>query len=161
MQRHSQAFQFSAITDWSLHLNALFHFWSQEFSGSSPKRKRAEEKDEGIGSPDILEEEKTEDLRREMIELRQQLEKERSLRMIFEDQVTRTKRLQRRPVFRSASTDVCFLMLEITDAFSGCSVVPRETEGDRPAVPRAAGPNTKPGASAATETAGEGRDTSP
>uniref|UniRef100_H2LWA7 Transcription factor AP-4 n=1 Tax=Oryzias latipes TaxID=8090 RepID=H2LWA7_ORYLA len=78
---------FSAITDWSLHLNALFHFWSQEFSGSSPKRKRAEEKDEGIGSPDILEEEKTEDLRREMIELRQQLEKERSLRMIFEDQM--------------------------------------------------------------------------
>uniref|UniRef100_A0A3P9HL87 Transcription factor AP-4 (activating enhancer binding protein 4) n=1 Tax=Oryzias latipes TaxID=8090 RepID=A0A3P9HL87_ORYLA len=59
----------------------------QEFSGSSPKRKRAEEKDEGIGSPDILEEEKTEDLRREMIELRQQLEKERSLRMIFEDQM--------------------------------------------------------------------------
>uniref|UniRef100_A0A3P9LDQ3 Transcription factor AP-4 (activating enhancer binding protein 4) n=1 Tax=Oryzias latipes TaxID=8090 RepID=A0A3P9LDQ3_ORYLA len=78
---------FSAITDWSLHLNVLFHFWSQEFSGSSPKRKRAEEKDEGIGSPDILEEEKTEDLRREMIELRQQLEKERSLRMIFEDQM--------------------------------------------------------------------------
>lgn len=56
-------------------------------SGSSPKRRRAEEKDEGIGSPDILEEEKTEDLRREMIELRQQLEKERSVRMILEDQV--------------------------------------------------------------------------
>lgn len=60
----------------------------QELSGSSPKRRRAEEKDEGIGSPDILEEEKTEDLRREMIELRQQLEKERSVRMILEDQVT-------------------------------------------------------------------------
>lgn len=59
----------------------------QELSGSSPKRRRAEEKDEGIGSPDILEEEKTEDLRREMIELRQQLEKERSVRMILEDQV--------------------------------------------------------------------------
>ncbi len=56
-------------------------------SGSSPKRRRAEEKDEGIGSPDILEEEKTEDLRREMIELRQQLEKERSVRMMLEDQV--------------------------------------------------------------------------
>lgn len=59
----------------------------QELSGSSPKRRRAEEKDEGIGSPDILEEEKSEDLRREMIELRQQLEKERSVRMILEDQV--------------------------------------------------------------------------
>lgn len=59
----------------------------QEFSGSSPKRRRAEEKDEGIGSPDILEEEKVEDLRREMIELRQQLEKERSVRMMLEEQV--------------------------------------------------------------------------
>ncbi|KAM4534846.1 transcription factor AP-4 isoform 2-T2 [Fundulus diaphanus] len=59
----------------------------QELSGSSPKRRRAEEKDEGIGSPDILEEEKTEDLRREMIELRQQLEKERTVRMMLEDQV--------------------------------------------------------------------------
>lgn len=59
----------------------------KELSGSSPKRRRAEEKDEGIGSPDILEEEKTEDLRREMIELRQQLEKERSVRMILEEQV--------------------------------------------------------------------------
>ncbi|XP_029692423.1 transcription factor AP-4 isoform X3 [Takifugu rubripes] len=59
----------------------------QELSGSSPKRRRAEEKDEGIGSPDILEEEKSEDLRREMIELRQQLEKERSVRMMLEDQV--------------------------------------------------------------------------
>lgn len=60
---------------------------AQEFSGSSPKRRRAEEKDEGIGSPDILEEEKVEDLRREMIELRQQLEKERSVRMMLEEQV--------------------------------------------------------------------------
>ncbi|KAM9392130.1 transcription factor AP-4 [Pholidichthys leucotaenia] len=59
----------------------------QELSGSSPKRRRAEEKDEGIGSPDILEEEKTEDLRREMIELRQQLEKERTIRMMLEDQM--------------------------------------------------------------------------
>ncbi|XP_035471260.1 transcription factor AP-4 isoform X1 [Scophthalmus maximus] len=59
----------------------------QELSGSSPKRRRAEEKDEGIGSPDILEEEKSEDLKREMIELRQQLEKERSVRMLLEDQV--------------------------------------------------------------------------
>ncbi|KAM4530527.1 transcription factor AP-4 isoform 1-T1 [Odontesthes bonariensis] len=59
----------------------------QELSGSSPKRRRAEEKDEGIGSPDILEEEKSEDLRREMIELRQQLEKERSVRMMMEDQM--------------------------------------------------------------------------
>lgn len=59
----------------------------QEFSGSSPKRRRAEEKDEGIGSPDILEEEKGEDLRRDMIELRQQLEKERSVRMMLEEQI--------------------------------------------------------------------------
>ncbi|MEQ2173953.1 Transcription factor AP-4 [Goodea atripinnis] len=59
----------------------------QELSGSSPKRRRAEEKDEGIGSPDILEEEKTEDLKREMIELRQQLEKERTVRMVLEDQM--------------------------------------------------------------------------
>ncbi|CAL1588324.1 unnamed protein product [Knipowitschia caucasica] len=59
----------------------------QELSGSSPKRRRAEEKDEGIGSPDILEEEKTEDLKREMIELRQQLERERSIRMLLEEQV--------------------------------------------------------------------------
>lgn len=59
----------------------------KEFSGSSPKRRRAEEKDEGIGSPDILEDEKVEDLRREMIELRQQLDKERSVRMMLEEQV--------------------------------------------------------------------------
>nr|XP_057904776.1 transcription factor AP-4 isoform X3 [Doryrhamphus excisus] len=59
----------------------------QELSGSSPKRRRVEEKDEGIGSPDILEEEKTDDLRREMIELRQQLEKERSIRMMLEEQM--------------------------------------------------------------------------
>lgn len=59
----------------------------QEFSGSSPKRRRAEEKDEGIGSPDALEEEKVEELRREMLELRQQLDKERSARMQLEEQV--------------------------------------------------------------------------
>ncbi|XP_053550871.1 transcription factor AP-4 isoform X2 [Bombina bombina] len=59
----------------------------QEFSGSSPKRRRAEDKDEGIGSPDIWEEEKAEDLRREMIELRQQLDKERSIRMMLEEQL--------------------------------------------------------------------------
>uniref|UniRef100_A0A3Q3IB73 BHLH domain-containing protein n=1 Tax=Monopterus albus TaxID=43700 RepID=A0A3Q3IB73_MONAL len=59
----------------------------QEFNGSSPKRRRAEEKDEGIGSPDTLEEEKVEELRREMLELRQQLDKERSARMQLEEQV--------------------------------------------------------------------------
>ncbi|KAM4611503.1 transcription factor AP-4-like isoform 2-T2 [Polymixia lowei] len=59
----------------------------QEFSGSSPKRRRAEEKDEGIGSPDALEEEKGEELRREMLELRQQLGKERSARILLEEQV--------------------------------------------------------------------------
>lgn len=59
----------------------------QEFSGSSPKRRRAEEKDEGIGSPDAMEEEKMEELRREILELRQQLDKERSARMQVEDEV--------------------------------------------------------------------------
>ncbi|EOA94649.1 Transcription factor AP-4 [Anas platyrhynchos] len=59
----------------------------QCFPGSSPKRRRAEDKDEGIGSPDIWEDEKAEDLRREMIELRQQLDKERSVRMMLEEQV--------------------------------------------------------------------------
>lgn len=59
----------------------------QEFSGASPKRRRAEEKDEGIGSPDALEEEKVEELRREMLELRQQLDKERAARMQMEEQV--------------------------------------------------------------------------
>ncbi|KAM9770621.1 transcription factor AP-4-like [Menidia menidia] len=59
----------------------------QEFGGSSPKRRRAEEKDEGIGSPDTLEEEKVEELRREMLELRQQLDKERSARTQLEEQV--------------------------------------------------------------------------
>lgn len=59
----------------------------QEFSGSSPKRKRAEEKDEGIGSPDTLDEDKVDDLRREMLELRQQLDKERSTRMQLEEQM--------------------------------------------------------------------------
>lgn len=59
----------------------------QEFSGSSPKRRRAEEKDEGIGSPDTLEEEKVEELRRDLLELRQQLDKERLARMQLEEQV--------------------------------------------------------------------------
>lgn len=65
----------------------------QELSGSSPKRRRAEDKDEGIGSPDIWEDEKAEDLRREMIELRQQLDKERSVRMMLEEQVRWAGRL--------------------------------------------------------------------
>ncbi|XP_069502939.1 transcription factor AP-4 isoform X7 [Ambystoma mexicanum] len=65
----------------------LKRFIQQEFSGSSPKRRRAEDKDEGIGSPDIWEDEKADDLRREMIELRQQLDKERSVRMMLEEQL--------------------------------------------------------------------------
>ncbi|XP_031669919.1 transcription factor AP-4 isoform X2 [Oncorhynchus nerka] len=69
-----------------LQQNSQLKRFIQEFSGSSPKRRRgAEEKDEGIGSPDILEEEKTDDLRREMVELRQQLDKERSVRMMLEE----------------------------------------------------------------------------
>lgn len=59
----------------------------QEFTGSSPKRKRAEEKDEGIGSPDTLDEDKVDELRREMLDLRQQLDKERSARMQLEEQM--------------------------------------------------------------------------
>ncbi|XP_030646592.1 transcription factor AP-4 [Chanos chanos] len=70
-----------------LQQNTQLKRFIQEFSGSSPKRRRVEEKDEGIGSPDILEEEKVEDLRREMIELRQQLDKERSVRMMLEEQI--------------------------------------------------------------------------
>uniref|UniRef100_UPI0037E7C0BF transcription factor AP-4-like isoform X1 n=1 Tax=Semicossyphus pulcher TaxID=241346 RepID=UPI0037E7C0BF len=69
----------------------------QEFSGSSPKRRRAEEKDEGIGSPDTLEEEKVEELRREMLELRQQLDKERSARMQLEEQQVRSLDTQLHP----------------------------------------------------------------
>ncbi|XP_039630586.1 transcription factor AP-4 [Polypterus senegalus] len=70
-----------------LQQNTQLKRFIQEFSGSSPKRRRAEDKDEGIGSPDILEDDKAEDLRREMIELRQQLDKERSIRMMLEEQV--------------------------------------------------------------------------
>ncbi|CAI5791789.1 transcription factor AP-4 isoform X2 [Podarcis lilfordi] len=70
-----------------LQQNAQLKRFIQEFSGSSPKRRRAEDKDEGIGSPDIWEDEKAEDLRREMIELRQQLDKERSVRLMLEEQV--------------------------------------------------------------------------
>lgn len=71
----------------------------QEFSGSSPKRRRAEEKDEGIGSPDTLEEEKVEELRREMLELRQQLDKERSARMQMEEQVRQEDELELHRLF--------------------------------------------------------------
>ncbi|XP_034044777.1 transcription factor AP-4-like [Thalassophryne amazonica] len=69
--------------------NQLKRFYSvqKEFGGSSPKRRRAEEKDEGIGSPDMLEEEKVEELRREMLELRQQLDKERLARIVLEEQM--------------------------------------------------------------------------
>ncbi|XP_029432627.1 transcription factor AP-4 isoform X3 [Rhinatrema bivittatum] len=70
-----------------LQQNTQLKRFIQELSGSSPKRRRAEDKDEGIGSPDIWEDEKAEDLRREMIELRQQLDKERSVRMMLEDQL--------------------------------------------------------------------------
>lgn len=72
---------------------------SQEFSGSSPKRRRAEEKDEGIGSPDTLEEEKMEELKREMLELRQQLDKERSARMQMEEQVRQQEELWLKRLF--------------------------------------------------------------
>ncbi|XP_064415248.1 transcription factor AP-4 isoform X3 [Latimeria chalumnae] len=70
-----------------LQQNTQLKRFIQEYSGSSPKRRRAEDKDEGIGSPDIWEDEKAEDLRREMIELRQQLDKERSVRMMLEEQL--------------------------------------------------------------------------
>ncbi|XP_053327404.1 transcription factor AP-4 isoform X2 [Spea bombifrons] len=70
-----------------LQQNTQLKRFIQDYNGSSPKRRRAEDKDEGIGSPDIWEEEKAEDLRREMIELRQQLDKERSVRMMLEEQL--------------------------------------------------------------------------
>ncbi|KAJ8246210.1 hypothetical protein GJAV_G00264980 [Gymnothorax javanicus] len=70
-----------------LQQNSQLKRFIQELSGSSPKRRRAEDKDEGIGSPDVLEEERAEDLRREMVDLRQQLEKERSVRMLLEEQM--------------------------------------------------------------------------
>ncbi|XP_078414898.1 transcription factor AP-4 isoform X2 [Cetorhinus maximus] len=70
-----------------LQQNSQLKRFIQEYSGSSPKRRRAEDKDEGIGSPDVWEDEKLEDLKREMIELRQQLDKERSVRMMLEEQV--------------------------------------------------------------------------
>lgn len=82
-----------------LHLTYMSSMAIQEFSGSSPKRRRAEEKDEGIGSPDTLEEEKVEELRREMLELRQQLDKERSARMQMEEQV----RQKEEPGYQSCS----------------------------------------------------------
>ncbi|CAG00164.1 unnamed protein product [Tetraodon nigroviridis] len=126
----------------------------QELSGSSPKRRRAEEKDEGIGSPDILEEEKTEDLRREMIELRQQLEKERSVRMMLEDQVRTAAQLWLKfKVWICAETKT--FLLFVLDPCSGRSVVPGEAKGDSPA-----GPVPKPGTSAATEPAGQRSDSS-
>lgn len=49
----------------------------------------------------------------------------------------------------------------MADAFARCSAVPRETEGDRPAGPGAAGPNTEPRSSAAAPAAGEGPHSSP
>ncbi|XP_069590571.1 transcription factor AP-4 isoform X2 [Ranitomeya imitator] len=70
-----------------LQQNTQLKRFIQEFNGSSPKRRRVEDKDEGIGSPDIWEEEKADELRREMIELRQQLDKERSVRMMLEEQL--------------------------------------------------------------------------
>ncbi|XP_067859682.1 transcription factor AP-4 isoform X2 [Heptranchias perlo] len=70
-----------------LQQNSQLKRFIQEYSGSSPKRRRAEDKDEGIGSPDVWEDEKVEDLKREMIELRQQLDKERSVRMMLEEQL--------------------------------------------------------------------------
>ncbi|XP_060705655.1 transcription factor AP-4-like isoform X2 [Hemiscyllium ocellatum] len=51
----------------------------QEYSGSSPKRKRGDESDEGIGSPDSADE--------ELAELRQHLEKERLIRITLEEKV--------------------------------------------------------------------------
>uniref|UniRef100_A0A8B9KGK9 Transcription factor AP-4 (activating enhancer binding protein 4) n=1 Tax=Astyanax mexicanus TaxID=7994 RepID=A0A8B9KGK9_ASTMX len=88
-----------------LQQNTQLKRFIQEFSGSSPKRRRAEEKDEGIGSPDILEDEKVEDLRREMIELRQQLEKERSVRMMLEEQVRSGERERERETQRKGERE--------------------------------------------------------
>lgn len=108
-----------------------------------------------------------------MIELRQQLEKERSVRMMLEDQVSETARnsyfkslklyVQTNLVTRIVSTHNLhfYLPLCLSDALTGCTVVPRETEGNCPAGPGAAGPNSEPCSSAAAQAAGEGPHSSP
>lgn len=82
-----------------------------------------------------------------MIELRQQLEKERSVRMMLEDQVRTAAQLWLRLKVRIYINTNIFLSF-VADSCSGCSVVPREAKGDSPA-----GPDTRPGSSA-TEPAG-------
>ncbi|XP_038942195.1 transcription factor AP-4 isoform X1 [Rattus norvegicus] len=116
-----------------LQQNTQLKRFIQELSGSSPKRRRAEDKDEGIGSPDIWEDEKAEDLRREMIELRQQLDKERSVRMMLEEQCC---------------------AVPPAGALSGGPHVPGKTQGDCPAG--AAATAAGAGAAAAPGEAGAG-----
>ncbi|XP_061404962.1 transcription factor AP-4 isoform X1 [Lethenteron reissneri] len=72
-----------------LQQNAHLKRLVQECDGGSPLRARrgAEERDEGIGSPDILEEDKAEELRRDLLELRASLDKERRLRLLLQEQV--------------------------------------------------------------------------
>ncbi|XP_072127833.1 transcription factor AP-4-like [Mobula birostris] len=62
-----------------LQQNAHLKRLVQEYSGSSPKRKRGDESDEGIGSPDSADD--------ELAELRQHLEKERLVRLSLEEKV--------------------------------------------------------------------------
>lgn len=100
-----------------------------------------------------------------MIELRQQLEKERSARMNLEEQVTTaTTQFQESEIPLTAvvlTLQKYYPIFCILDAFPGCPVVPREAEGNHPAVPGAAGPNAEPCPSAAAQTAGEGPHSSP
>ncbi|XP_042201057.1 transcription factor AP-4 isoform X2 [Callorhinchus milii] len=65
----------------------------QEYTGSSPKRKRGDESDEGIGSPDSADEGPA--------ELRQRLEKERNTTASLQEKV-RSLELQLQPVIPTA-----------------------------------------------------------
>lgn len=82
-----------------------------------------------------------------MIELRQQLEKERSVRMMLEDQVRTAAQLWLKFKVGICINTNIFLPF-VADPCSGCSVVPREAKGNSPA-----GSDTKPG-STATEPTG-------
>ncbi|XP_077984019.1 transcription factor AP-4-like [Glandiceps talaboti] len=56
---------------------------------SPPKRRKNDDSissDEGIGSPDMVEDMSVEEMQKEMLELRQQLDRERRLRMLLEEQ---------------------------------------------------------------------------
>lgn len=96
-----------------------------------------------------------------MIELRQQLEKERSVRMILEDQV-RVRATTCGALGDKLATDESVvanlgLLPRLADARPGRPAVPGEAEGHRPA---GAGP-AEPGSTAAAQAAGAGQYSCP